>query len=125
MSQPSLNLLVIRVANIESAIAFYQTIGLEFIQEQHGNGPIHYSCEIGSTVLEIYPGKPGNAPPRTNAGSTMMGFQVVSLDEIVVVLQNKGTTILTAPQDSQWGRRAVVQDPDGRAVELSQLRISS
>ncbi len=125
MSRPALNLVVLRAANLEISLKFYQSLGLEFVQEQHGNGPIHYSCEIGSTVIEIYPGKPGTAPDRKNAGATTIGFQVENLDAVVKTLEDNRISILTAPQESQWGRRAVVQDPDGRAVELSQSNRSS
>src|SRR5258708_39784504 len=124
MSRHALNLVVLRAANLEISLKIYQSLGLEFVQEQHGNGPIHYSCEIGNTVIEIYPGKPGTAPDRKNAGATTIGFQVEDLDTVVIALGNNGIIIITAPQDSAWGRRAVVQDPDGRAVELSQAKSS-
>jgi lactoylglutathione lyase len=71
-------------------------------------------------VIEIYPGKPGSAPDRRSAGATMIGFQVEILDAVIEQLKNNDAEILTAPQDSLWRRRAVVQDPDGRAIELSE-----
>ncbi len=119
MAQPSLNLIVIRAADVEKSLAFYRALGLEFTQEQHGSGPIHYASIMREIVIEIFPGKPGNAPDRRNAGATMLGFQVENLDAVIEKFQAQGMTILTAPQDSQWGKRAVVQDPDGRAIELS------
>jgi predicted enzyme related to lactoylglutathione lyase len=103
-----------------ASLAFYKALGLNFVQEQHGNGPTHYSCELGGAIIEIYPGKPGTAPDRRNAGATLIGFQIADLDVIVKSLEPTGAMILTSPQDSAWGRRAVVQDPDGRAIELNQ-----
>jgi lactoylglutathione lyase len=120
----SLNLLTLRAADIEKSLAFYRALGLEFTREQHGTGPIHYASIMRETVIEIFPGKPGNAPDRRNAGATMIGFQVENLDHMVEVLRQQGAEILTPPQESQWGRRAVVEDPDGRAIELSQKRSS-
>lgn len=120
MTPPSLNLIVLRTVDVEKSLAFYRALGLEFQQEQHGNGPVHYASIMRDIVIEIFPGKPGNAPERRHTGATMLGFQVENLDAIIETLKNQGAEILTSPQDSQWGRRAVVQDPDGRAVELSE-----
>lgn len=119
MTNLSLNLIVFRTAEVNASLAFYTTIGLKFVQEQHGTGPVHYSCEVGNVVIEIYPGKPGSAPDRKVAGATLVGFQVTNLDEILKTLKQNGVEVLTPLQDSLW-RRVVVQDPDGRAIELTE-----
>ena len=118
----SLSLLVLRAADLDVTLGFYKALGFDFIREQHGTGLVHYASNLGEFVIEIYPGKPGTAPDRRHAGATMLGFTVDNLDQIVEALRTSGTLILTAPQDSEWGRRAVVQDPDGRAVELNQSK---
>lgn len=120
VAQASLSLLVLRASDLEKALAFYQAVGLAFTQEQHGSGPVHYSCAIGGTVMEIYPGEPGTAPERKSGGATMLGFNVPALDETLKALADLGYTPITAPKDSAWGRRAIVTDPDGRAVEISE-----
>ena len=120
MPLPTLSLIVLRTADLDSALAFYSLLGLKFVQEQHGNGPIHYSCSMDGLVIEIFPGKPESAPDRKNAGATMIGFQISDLDSVVERLSKQGYSIITPPQDSAWGRRALVQDPDGRAIELTQ-----
>lgn len=122
MVKPLLTLLVLRVADVDRSLAFYKMLGFEFIEEQHGTGPIHYSCELGSVVIEIFPGKPGHAPDRRDSGATLIGFQVANLDEIVGEMKASGATIITDVQESTWGRRAVIQDPDGRAIELNQAK---
>jgi predicted enzyme related to lactoylglutathione lyase len=50
----------------------------------------------------------------------MHGFRIESLDVVLASLQALGTKIVQSPTDSSWGLRAVVLDPDGRAVELTQ-----
>lgn len=117
---PKINLLVLRAADLEITRTFYEALGMVFIQEKHGTGPIHYSCDMNGTVLEIYPGKPGIAPDRRNAGSITVGFQVTTIETTIAQIGPEAATVLTMPQDSPYGRRAVLQDPDGRAVELSQ-----
>ena len=49
---------LIRTHDIESAKTLFEGLGLTFVREQHGSGPIHYACEVGDTVFEIYPAKP-------------------------------------------------------------------
>lgn len=112
--------MVLRCSDLEASRAFYTALGLAFQTEQHGKGPVHYSCQLGDLILELYPGKPGSAPGRTQAGATMHGFLTESLDSVLENLQALGTEIVHPPTDSPWGRRSVVLDPDGRAVELMQ-----
>jgi predicted enzyme related to lactoylglutathione lyase len=105
---------------MEAMLAFYQSLGVSFTQEQHGAGPVHHSCDLGGTVLEIYPGSEGKAPNRKAGGATMLGFRVPSVDTVLAALAQSGAPLVTPPKDQQSGRRAVVADPDGRAVEISQ-----
>jgi len=115
-----LNLMVLRTAELASARSFYEVFGSNFVEEQHGSGPVHLSCEHGVTVLELYPGKPGQAPERLNAGATMLGFSVESLDVTLEKLDTLKVTLVTPPKESPWGKRMVVLDPDGRAIEISE-----
>ena len=81
-------------------------------------GPVHYSagCGGGGTTLELYP-----APPAAGAdASTRVGFAVADVASTCEVLRAAGHAIRSEPKASEWGVRAVVVDPDGRAVELLQ-----
>ena len=51
------NTFIIRTDNIDRLKTFLETFGLDFKQEQHGKGPIHFSCVSDDKVLEIYPVK--------------------------------------------------------------------
>jgi len=115
-----LNLMVLRTADLASARSFYEVFGLNFVEEQHGSGPVHLSCERGGTVLELYPGKPGQASERLNAGATMLGFSVESVDKTLEKLNALKVTVVTSPKESPRGKRMVVLDPDGRAIEISE-----
>jgi lactoylglutathione lyase len=111
-----LNLLVIYSKRIHEAKTFYDRPGLSFQMEQHGKGPEHYAAEIGSIVFEIYPySESGN-------GVTRLGFRVPSVDRALEGLrqQYEQLNILSGPEDSPWGRRAVVKDLDGNRVELTE-----
>lgn len=112
-----LQLLVIKTHQPEVLAAFYTLLGIEFEYHQHGNGPFHYASKNGLPVMEIYP-LPANVVMADN--STRLGFGVAHLDTLITRLQQQHMPILTMPGQSEWGYRAVVQDPDGRKIELTE-----
>jgi predicted enzyme related to lactoylglutathione lyase len=117
---PALALMVLRTSKMEASLAFYRALGFSLVEEKHGSGPVHYSTQVGSTVMEIFPGEPAEPLGRKAGGATMLGFAVASVDEAVAAAQNLNAQIVTAPTDSPWGRRAVVVEPDCRGIELSE-----
>ena len=117
MANISLTLLVLKTRQVDSLRAFYQTLGIELVEEQHGKGPAHFAGQAGGVVIEVYP-LPDNGSQVDS--TTRLGFGVENLSEIVQALQEIGTKIVTPPRKTAWGFQAVVRDPDGRAVELSQ-----
>ena len=117
MTEPQMNLVVIRATDLDRATDFYERIGLTFQRHAHGNGPEHLACEMSSFVFEIYPIVEGE--PTTE--STRIGFAVSNLDELIQQLTAAGATIHRQPKDSPWGRRAVVRDFDNHFVELVQV----
>lgn len=114
--EPALCLVVIRSADLSRSRTFYEALGLTFTDEQHGSGPRHLACQLGQTVFEVYPIEPA-AQPTT---SVRLGLRVVDVNGAVSAAAVAGGTIRSAAKDSPWGRRAVVVDPDGHAVELLQ-----
>ena len=109
-SPPRLNLVVLRVADIERSAAFYRRLGLAFTRHRHGSGPEHYAAEWAGFVFELYTATV-DQPAST---STRIGFAVVDVDRHTTNLAAiEGVEIVSAPKDSPWGRRAVVADPDG------------
>ena len=115
MSVPRLNLVVLRVADLDRSAAFYRQLGLTFTRHAHGNGPEHDACASDGFVFELYPA----TPDQPVTASTRIGFAVADVDELVRRLTElEGCRLVTAAKDSPWGRRAVVTDPDGHRVEL-------
>ena len=112
-----LSLVVIRSVNLERSVEFYQLLGLSFDKHQHGNGLVHFAGKAGQATFEIYP---QTAQAQSTTG-TRLGFQVFDIDALVVRLEKKNVKVITKPSVSEWGRRAVVVDPDGHRVELIQL----
>lgn len=110
----ALNLVVLRSTNLERARSFYECLGLQFIQHRHGSGPEHLSAELGGCVFELYP-QAGDGP---STHGTRIGFRVPSLYAVIEALGDFPACVISPPQESPWGRRAVVVDPDGHRVEL-------
>ncbi|MGN7939504.1 VOC family protein [Virgibacillus sp. 6R] len=109
----NINLIVIRTLNFEQTVSFYQDLGLIFNKERHGNGPEHYACEFGSFVFEIYPSQ-----SRQIDATTRIGFDVDNIERIIEKLRLRKAQVVTEPNVSIWGKRDVLEDPDGRKVEL-------
>jgi predicted enzyme related to lactoylglutathione lyase len=115
MIAPRLNLVVLRVADIERSAVFYRLLGLEFTKHAHGSGPQHYASEANGFVFELYP----SSAEQPASSSARIGFVVPDVDAAAAMLSNvAGTKLVAAPKDSPWGRRAVVADPDDHRVEL-------
>lgn len=109
-------LLVIKTNQLENVLAFYRSIGIGFSEERHGQGRLHYAGKIGPTVFELYPATEADSVDA----ATRLGFRVAILSETVDALRARGTLVASEPKSTSWGIRAVVRDPDGRAVELYQ-----
>jgi lactoylglutathione lyase len=113
----ALNLVVVQARDLEAARRFYSCIGLTFRREQHGRGPEHLAAQVGPTIFEVYPCLESSA-----GGGVRIGFEVDSLQPTLDALRHQSVKVLTEPRDSPWGLRAVVEDPDGNRVELTQRR---
>ena len=80
----------------------------------NGRRGLYEAC---STIFEIYPPKDEGIA----AVGVRLGFAVRSLDQAIEAAVAVGGKLLTPPEDSTWGRRAVLADPDGYRVELTAL----
>ena len=115
MKPQAVSLLVVYSSDIAQLSDFYRALGLDLVEEQHGSGPRHFSCRLGSTLLELYP-----AGERHPVGTLRFGLTVTDVDAVAQAAEGQGGSIVTAPTDSPWGRRAVIADPDGNRVELNE-----
>lgn len=105
----SLSLIVLRCADLEASRTFFSALGAEFTPEQHGTGPKHYSCTLGQVVLELYPAR------GRNTSDLRLGFVVRDLARTLERVRNTGGTVI-----SEDVGQAVVVDPDGHKIELTE-----
>jgi catechol 2,3-dioxygenase-like lactoylglutathione lyase family enzyme len=112
---PALNLVVLRVSDLEQASRFYGALGLPLRPERHGSGPEHLTADLGGAVFDLCP-RSGGAP----TAGTRVGFRVSSVEAAVAACRALGAEILSPAAEGPWGLRAIVADPDGHRVELTQ-----
>ena len=113
MPRVSLSLMVLKTHQLDVVKYFYETIGIELVEERHGLGPVHFAGKLGTTVLEIYPLQEGEAD-----ATTRLGFVVEDLGCVLESLSRRELSPLKKAKQTEWGLRAVVKDPDGRSIEL-------
>ncbi|WP_109699989.1 VOC family protein [Chitinophaga deserti] len=113
-----LSLLVIKTDKMQEQQDFYTLLGFTFEYHKHGNGPFHYASTGNGFVLEIYP-LPKSVPSPDN--TTRLGFKVSSLEKLVNLLNKKGIKIISQPAETAWGFNAIVEDHDGRKIELTEV----
>ncbi|OYW39879.1 MAG: hypothetical protein B7Z35_03050 [Hydrogenophilales bacterium 12-61-10] len=114
MNSPTLSLVVLRFADLDLAGRFYAALGLRLTKEKHGSGPDHYSCQLGSVVLELYPAGKLAAVP----GTAMFGLNVSSMELTIRAVEGNGGSVVQPPISSERGIRSVVSDPGGHKLEL-------
>lgn len=112
----TLNLLVLRCQDVSRTRWFYEQLGLVFVEEKHGAGPSHYASQTGGLVLELYPITANQSPDNVR-----LGFSTHLLADINGNIRH-GTDvkILKGPYAASDRLVMLLQDPDGRKVEISQ-----
>ena len=100
---------------------FYRAVGLDLGAEQHDEGPLHFAAELDGVHFAVYQAESaGRAPARRSGGSSFPGFYVASLDDTAAALAGVAAPLLSGHEEMPWGCRIVVEDPDGRPVEINQ-----
>ena len=104
--------LTIFVHDLGAHKKFYKALGLSFVEEQHGKGPVHYSATVNhNMIFEIYPARISDMQ-RTRE-SRRMGWVVSDPEEIFGRLAIAGYK----PYKTSLGQLCV-RDPDGCTIEL-------
>jgi hypothetical protein len=96
-----LNLIVLRSASPSRLASFYRSVGIPLVEEQHANGPRHYTGALSHGVIEIY--------PAIETHTCMFGLAVASVDGFRAAWVKGGGV----------GKLDILVDPDGNTVHLS------
>ncbi len=107
------------VDNMEDSLKFYQEIVGLPISKKYPAGPGVEICFLGEgeTQLELICDKNQTFPK--NVGRVSLGFEVVSLDEKIKFIQEKGIAIADGPfQPNPHIKFFFVKDPNGFSVQF-------
>ncbi|MCU0392586.1 MAG: glyoxalase/bleomycin resistance/extradiol dioxygenase family protein [Thermoflexibacter sp.] len=110
-----LRLLVIRANEPERITNFFGILGVTFDYHKHGNSPLHYSATLGQVILEIYPLAKNQIETDKNL---RLGFKIDNFDEVIEKLRKNEITFLSEPKQTDFGYMVVIEDPEGRKIEL-------
>lgn len=115
-----LNLLVIRSAQLHRLKSQYELLGLTFNYHRHGKGPMHYSANLNGLIFEIYPLKKLQKAADNNI---RLGFEIQDIDDLFQRLALKSKTewkIISGPKITEWGKVAIIEDFEGRKIEIKE-----
>lgn len=100
--------------------AFYQAVGVDLVQEQHGAGPVHFSFK-GDMCVEIY-------PPREPADAGfVLRVDVPDIDQAMTRVRDAFSyqgLVVAETKTLKTGKKSILRDPDGRVVELFQAHFN-
>lgn len=110
-----INLLVIRTSHPEALKQQYEMLGFQFVLHQHGKGLPHFAHEEDGFVFEIYP----LSKDYPNADHSLrMGFSIDDMEEKMAQISASNWKIIQNMQATEWGIMSLIQDLDGRKIEL-------
>lgn len=134
--EPHVDVITLAVADLERALAFYRSLGLEsagIIGTRHvgdadtpAGATAMFELRSG-TILALYPrtelAKDASVPAReVGSGDFSIGQIVASRDEVDAVLaqaQAAGATLTAEPHERPWGiYSGYFRDPDGHLWEI-------
>jgi catechol 2,3-dioxygenase-like lactoylglutathione lyase family enzyme len=109
----AVSLIVLRCKDVELTRRFYEHLGLVFVEEKHGTGPQHNA----GFVLELYPAAESQPPDNVR-----IGFSTPLLADLAGNIQHgSDVKVLKPPYATADRLIMLLEDPDGRKVELSQM----
>jgi lactoylglutathione lyase len=119
--EPVLCAVVLQSFDIQRLAAFYTAvgIGLSEITTMTVDGqltePMRYAANVGGVEFTIRQSEPCQEPVR----SVNIGFRIHDLDAAILRVTAMGGQILSPVHETAYGRRTVLEDPDGHRVELT------
>jgi len=107
----NLNQVTVAVTDIERAVTFYRTLGLELVV--HAPHYARFVCPQGCSTFSVH------RVDRPVASTTVVYFECDDLDATVAALQRQGLVFEGPPADQPWlWREARLADPDGNPICL-------
>lgn len=112
--------LVIFSAQARDLASFYRDVlGLPLEASTHGGDVLeHYECELGDVHFAVHPAE---GRPITGASAIKIAFSVRSIRQIELRLARFPSCSLTPIRNRGFAQSAVMHDPEGNQIELTEL----
>jgi Glyoxalase/Bleomycin resistance protein/Dioxygenase superfamily. len=107
-------------SKVQEVIEFYRAVGIPLEPDSHDepDKTPHFEADVADTHFAVFETKDGSSGGTQSP--TMVGLAVDDLVAVVAKLEKMNAKFKTTLEDTPWGKRVVVYDPDGRAVEIYQ-----
>jgi hypothetical protein len=106
---------------VERVVGFYRSLGVPFELEDHGDGHPHHAADFAGVHFAVFPAATkGRGRRRGESGCVQVSLSVKSLEALEPVLRRLGAPVLIERQEGPWGVRVVIEDPDGRPLQITQ-----
>ena len=110
--------ITITTPQLQDMLSFYQIIGFQFVASKVEKGSEIHRATHNGVEFSLY--KTTNTL-KSQVPSLQLGFMVTDLDGTVERLKRLShVTCILDPTDMPDGKKAIMIDPDGHAIELSQ-----
>jgi predicted enzyme related to lactoylglutathione lyase len=119
--RPRIGAQVLFASDLERTVASYRVLGLPLQIDDHGEdkGALHFACDLDGCHFAVFPAdREGKSSGLRESGASFPGFVVESVEEVVEAARTFGARVIQEPSPYPWGLRAVLEDPDGRPVEV-------
>ncbi|NMD54540.1 MULTISPECIES: VOC family protein [Tsukamurella] len=110
----SISRLVVSVSALGPALAFYE--GLLGLRLTRSAGDLAWLVTADGVEVMLH-----ERPATPSDSSVALGFAVPDLDTVIGTWTSRGGAVVDPPEERPWGERmAVVRDPDGHLVCVTQ-----
>ncbi len=118
MSFRKIDATILLVSDMKRSVSFYKdTLGLPLRKST----PDWTEFFTEGTKLALHPMKKGLKREAKSKVGMLVGFMVSSMDETYQALKKKNVKFLKRPTEENFGKHAIVLDPDGYMVSIAQL----
>jgi predicted enzyme related to lactoylglutathione lyase len=110
--------------NLDASVKFYRALGVD-VRETKQAGVVSYTCALAGVHFAL---RAHDGVARGPQSSIQLGFMISNLDGAMAALTSAlaasgAGKILEKPNPKPWGLTALVEDPDGRRIELVSTKV--
>lgn len=110
-----------RTGNTEGLIKFYVLLGFTIKEKKPESTTIEYILNDDRIIAEVIP----SSLPEPGFEKKRIVIRVQNIEEIISKLKTEGFDLFASPYRNKWENSALLKDPDGRTIEISEIEIKS